>query len=138
MHVASLLSCVFRLVGGHAGAGGCLSSLLCGRRCLLGCQLGGELSLLRCDLGGQLIGLDRVLSLLVGDRGRCRVDGQRREARGDLRLKMLPMTERPVVVGVEWANTDVIARIAPTAAAAVATPILNRLFLGKLASLCAD
>jgi hypothetical protein len=45
---------------------------------------------------------------------------------------MLPTTERPLVLGVECANTEVIAKMAPIAAAAVATPILNMLFLGTL------
>jgi hypothetical protein len=48
------------------------------------------------------------------------------------RLTMLPTIEVAPVLGTEWANADVIARMAPTAAAAVATPILNMLFLGTL------
>jgi hypothetical protein len=44
----------------------------------------------------------------------------------------VPTTERPLVLGAVCANTDVIARMAPTAAAAAETPILNMLFFGTL------
>jgi hypothetical protein len=48
---------------------------------------------------------------------------------------MVPTIERLVAVGVVWANTEVNARTAPTAAAAVATPILKRLLFGTFALL---
>jgi hypothetical protein len=48
---------------------------------------------------------------------------------------MVPTIERPVVVGVVCANTEVNARTAPTVAAAVATPIFKRLLFGTFALL---
>ncbi len=42
----------------------------------------------------------------------------------------VPTIDRPLVVGVPWANAEVMARIAATAAAAEASPILNIVFLG--------
>jgi hypothetical protein len=46
-------------------------------------------------------------------------------------LTIVPTIERlVVVVGVPCANADVIAMIKATAAAAVASPILNSVFLG--------